>query len=86
MPPPDIAVKLREFTNYFSTEEACASYLVAARWPAGLVCPRCGTAKGYRIKGRHIRVPETGGARCVRPNAAGDMMAAETTCGNQISM
>ena len=52
MPPPDIVANLRDFTKRFSTEEGCAEYLFAARWPTGFVCPRCGTAKGYRIEGR----------------------------------
>jgi transposase-like protein len=29
----------------FPDEDACKSYLVACRWPDGVVCPRCGNAE-----------------------------------------
>jgi transposase-like protein len=29
----------------FPDEEACAAYLVANRWPDGVVCPRCGSVR-----------------------------------------
>lgn len=38
---------LVEFTEKFSTAEACAEYLTAVRWPEGFVCPRCGARKGW---------------------------------------
>ena len=38
---------LVEFTQRFVTEEACASYLAAVRWPEGFVCPACGGHKGW---------------------------------------
>lgn len=31
-----------EWEKAFPTEDACAAYLVAHRWPEGVVCPRCG--------------------------------------------
>jgi transposase-like protein len=34
---------LREATVYFSDPICCHDFLVAMRWPDGLVCPRCGS-------------------------------------------
>jgi hypothetical protein len=31
-----------QWEKAFPTEEACQAYLVAHRWPDGIVCPRCG--------------------------------------------
>ena len=41
---------LIEFQRRFSSEEACASYLFAARWPAGFVCPGCRGARAWTLK------------------------------------
>jgi len=35
-------MSLPEFIQFFGTEGACVEALQRARWPAGLVCPRCG--------------------------------------------
>ena len=35
------------FAERFATEEACAEYLMALRWPGGFVCPACGARKGW---------------------------------------
>ncbi len=40
------------FASRFSTEQACADYLFEVRWPAGFVCPRCGSRGGYPIAAR----------------------------------
>jgi IS1 family transposase len=32
-----------QFETMFRTEEDCGKYLVARRWPNGVICPRCGT-------------------------------------------
>jgi hypothetical protein len=34
---------LQEAVLYFSSTENCRAYLVAHRWPDGVVCPRCGS-------------------------------------------
>ena len=34
-----------EFLDWFSSEEACLSYLERLRWPSGFVCPACGVAE-----------------------------------------
>lgn len=39
---------LMEFESQFSTEEACADYLIALRWPTGFVCPLCEGRKFWR--------------------------------------
>jgi transposase-like protein len=41
--PPD----LMSFTQRFASDQACAAYLMAWRWPAGFVCPACGGNKGW---------------------------------------
>ncbi len=41
------------FDKQFPTEEACKAFLVQARWPDGVKCPRCwGTKKIYALKTR----------------------------------
>lgn len=41
---------LTEFEANFGTEEACRAYLARLRWPAGFVCPRCGSAKAWPVR------------------------------------
>src|SRR5712691_12041658 len=36
---------LQEAVLYFSNPANCREYLVARRWPNGVTCPRCGSAK-----------------------------------------
>jgi transposase-like protein len=36
---------LQEAILYFSDPANCREYLVARRWPNGVICPRCGSAK-----------------------------------------
>lgn len=36
----------------FSTEEACKQFLQDQRWPNGVQCPRCHSAKVYTLKAR----------------------------------
>jgi IS1 family transposase len=38
-----------QFEAAFPDEEACKAYLVARRWPNGIVCPRCGAVKVYPV-------------------------------------
>ena len=39
--------------RYFSTAENCREYLVARRWPNGVICPQCGSKSVYFDKGRN---------------------------------
>jgi len=34
-------------------ESACIAYLVARRWPNGVICPRCGNGKCYALASGH---------------------------------
>src|ERR1700733_14051295 len=36
---------LREAITYFSNPDNCVAYMVAKRWPGGVLCPTCGSAK-----------------------------------------
>ncbi len=45
---------LEEFESRFGTDDACADYLFAIRWPNGFRCPRCGHEKAWSIKGRTL--------------------------------
>jgi len=38
-----------QFEARFVDEEACATYLVARRWPEGVTCPRCGNPKVFPV-------------------------------------
>src|SRR6202521_166652 len=39
-----------EFQQRFADEAACATYLFAARWPEGFVCPDCGKSKARQLQ------------------------------------
>lgn len=39
---------LMELERRFGTDEACADYLAALRWPEGFRCPRCTAAQAWR--------------------------------------
>ncbi|SFK63710.1 IS1595 family transposase [Methylocapsa palsarum] len=41
-----------QFEAMFSTDDACKSYLVSRRWPAGIRCPRCGNEKLAEISSK----------------------------------
>lgn len=45
---------LMEFIAEFATEEACRRYLLKIRWPDGIVCPACGSRRGWiTARGRY---------------------------------
>lgn len=52
MPRPPFPKSLRQFQEQFGSEEACAAYLTACRWPDGFACPKCGHASAYALAGR----------------------------------
>jgi transposase-like protein len=61
----DAPKTLQQAIQYFSDFENCRAFMVAVRWPDGVVkCPKCGsekvtwleTAKVYRCYGKHPKV------------------------------
>jgi transposase-like protein len=38
-----------QFEAAFPHEDACDAYLVARRWPNGVICPRCGSDRPYEL-------------------------------------
>jgi len=42
-----------QFEDMFPDEDHCIAYLVARRWPKGVICPRCGNPKVYALKSGH---------------------------------
>src|SRR2546428_1269726 len=40
---------LDELTKRFPTEDSCRAYLVSVRWPNGVRCPRCDSAKVHKV-------------------------------------
>jgi len=51
---------LLEFAGMFPTDESCAEYLKAIRWPHGFVCPKCGSKKSWWLKKRKLFECENG--------------------------
>ena len=43
-----------QFEALFPDDAACAAHLAARRWPDGFVCPCCGGAKGWALKGKRF--------------------------------
>jgi transposase-like protein len=42
-----------EFETLFPSDDACKAYLVARRWPTGVICPRCNSSERiYELKAR----------------------------------
>lgn len=52
MPRPPFPTSLRQFQAQFASEEACADYLTACRWPEGFSCPRCRHGRAYALVGQ----------------------------------
>ncbi len=52
MPRPPFPKSLREFQAKFATDDACAEYLAACRWPDGFTCLRCGHEHAYAFTER----------------------------------
>lgn len=52
MPRPSFPKSLRQFQHQFASEDACAEYLTACRWPDGFRCPKCGQTSAYGLAGR----------------------------------
>jgi hypothetical protein len=46
------SITLTDLMDQFSTEDACKAYLRDARWPHGVVCPRCGNVGVYELKSK----------------------------------
>ncbi len=42
-----------QFDAAFPDEDHCIAYLVARRWPQGVICPRCGNPKVYGLASGH---------------------------------
>ena len=45
---------LVEFQRLFATDKQCADSLYKLRWPAGFICPRCGSPTGYTLATRGV--------------------------------
>src|ERR1700751_5268282 len=45
---------LHDAVKYFTTGDNALNFLVALRWPAGVVCPRCGSKEVRFLKSRKI--------------------------------
>jgi predicted RNA-binding Zn-ribbon protein involved in translation (DUF1610 family) len=43
-----------QFEARFPDDAACADHLARRRWPQGFVCPACGGAKGWALKGKRF--------------------------------
>jgi transposase-like protein len=55
-----VQMTIAQWEKAFPNEEACDAYLVAHRWPEGVHCPRCGSARVYELKTRkwHWECPD----------------------------
>src|SRR6266403_1250403 len=45
---------LQEAIIYFSNPDNCLAYIVARRWPNGVVCPNCGSDKVSFVPSRRV--------------------------------
>jgi transposase-like protein len=48
--PRQIIQTVGQFEAMFPNEDACDAFLVRNRWPQGIHCPRCGSARVYSLK------------------------------------
>ena len=51
-----IQMTVAQFEAAFPNEDACDAYLVARRWPNGVICPRCGSDRPYELKDYEIQM------------------------------
>ncbi len=49
-------LSLVDFMHRFSTDRACEAALLAARWPGGFVCPKCGSKRYSYFERRKERL------------------------------
>ncbi len=49
---------------YFQDETEAIKHLEAIRWPDGPVCPRCGSLKSYKLKGKRLGLRRCGEKEC----------------------
>ncbi len=47
-------LSLVEFQKRFASEEDCAAYLFAVRWPDSFQCPACGRGKAWPHRGKRF--------------------------------
>ena len=52
-PKPVPQMTIPQFEAAFPDEDACRAYLIARRWPQGVVCPRCGNPHVYDLASGH---------------------------------
>jgi hypothetical protein len=52
-PKPVHQMTIAQFEAAFPDENACVAYLIARRWPKGIICPRCGNPKVYALASGH---------------------------------
>jgi transposase-like protein len=57
----DYPTDWNEFLEWFASEEACLSYLERLRWPAGFICPACGSVnQPYRSSRSRLMCKDCG--------------------------
>jgi transposase-like protein len=58
--PQIMQMTVAQFEAAFPDEDACDRFLIARRWPNGVHCPRCGSARVYELKTRkwHWECPD----------------------------
>src|SRR5665647_382834 len=70
---------LEELLNHYSTEEACAGALLAAKWPNGFTCANCGHRHAYTITTRRLPLFECAGCRHQSSLISGTVMEGSRT-------
>ncbi len=64
----DYPTTMAELEKRFAEQDACLGYLSALRWPSGYVCPRCASAKGWKMENGLVLCA---GCRCQQSVLAG---------------
>jgi len=66
---------LPQFQKYFPSDDACAKYLEAMRWPEGFTCPKCAFhADPWRMENRSSVIVRCSGCRSDISLTAGTVM------------
>ena len=55
---------LQEAVTYFGNPDNCVAYLVAQRWPEGVICPTCGRLDAAYIPARRVWQCKTRHPKC----------------------
>lgn len=72
-------LSIEQFNERFSTEAACAEYILQIKWPQGFSCPKCKCKHAYLINTRRLPLFECSRCRYQASLTSGTIMEGSRT-------